>query len=107
MKKIFQTFLILFGIIFFVVVGVFLFDEPLPGPSDNYYIEECEYLFSQGRYSQFSEDERLDACLEDSWKAVAGAITFEYILIIVLSLFGLLCLYFGLKVFKGNGKKLS
>ena len=100
MKKIFFFIMFLIGLNFtYLSLSRFWgYFEPLPTHDE--LVQECEVLFSEGSYSKFTNDERLDACLEDSYKAVGVTKPFTIIVAFVFGVLAMIFLFFGLKFFK-------
>ena len=72
-KKILQTFLLLIGVLFLYMTIMMIWGlfQPLPGHEQ--LVSECNEMIQQGNYSNFSETEKLNACLDDSYKELGAA----------------------------------
>ena len=101
LKKLFQIFLIVFGIFFFILTLTGTWSLFQPDPSHEQLVDECTQYIQQGRYSNWSDSEKLSACLEDSYRAL-GASSFGIFLIPIFALISWISLRFGLKIFKKN-----
>ena len=97
-KKAFRIFLLSSGIFFLCLSATcawVLVTETVP--TDEELVQECEDFFSEGHYSNFDEDEKLGACLEDSYKAVGIAPFLPLFLLVLFGMLGLISLYAGMK----------
>ena len=113
MKKIFQTLLVLFkkaSQSFLLLLGIFflfmsvsmgwnLFVDGFSVPTDEELVVECNAMIEEGSYKNFTEAEKLGACLEDSYKAL-GAMPLTIIFFPISILLAWIFLRFGLRVFK-------
>ena len=101
LKKVFQILLLVFGLIFLYMTVMMIWGlfQPLPGHEQ--LVIECSEMIQQGNYSNFSETEKLNACLDDSYKAL-GAAPLAIIFIPIFALLSWISLRFGLKIFKKN-----
>ena len=97
-KKILQTFLLLIGILFLYMTAMMIWGlfQPLPGHEQ--LVIECSEMIQQGNYSNFSEAEKLNACLDDSYKAL-GAAPLAVIFIPIFALLSWISLRYGLRIF--------
>lgn len=98
-KKILQTFLLLIGVLFLYMTIMMIWGlfQPLPGHEQ--LVSECNEMIQQGNYSNFSETEKLNACLDDSYKAL-GAAPLAVIFIPIVALLSWISLRYGLRIFK-------
>ena len=71
--------------------------QPLPGHEQ--LVSECNEMIQQGNYSNFSETEKLNACLDDSYKAL-GAAPLAVIFIPIVALLSWIGLRYGLRIFR-------
>ncbi len=96
MKKVFRIFLLSSGIMFLCLSATCGWElVTYTEPTDEELVQECEDFFSEGRYSNFHEDEKLGACLEDSYKAVGIGPVLALFLLVLFGMLGLISLYAG------------
>ena len=101
-KKASQSFLLLLGIFFLfmsISMGWNIFVDGMSIPTDDELIAECNEMIDEGSYANFTEAEKLGACLDDSYKAL-GATPLIIILFPVSILLAWIFLRFGFRVFK-------
>lgn len=92
--------LILSGLLIYASIQTFI--QPLP--TDGELVNECNQLILSGSYQEFSEDERLVSCLEDSYKAMGLAPIFKLVVGLLFLLLSAVPLFFGLRVFRREQK---
>ena len=88
-NKVFQIFKILLalGCFFLTYIG---YDSITYSPTDQELVDDCNYLIRDGAYEQYPFEDRLNLCLEDSYKSLAGIPVFGFIWMILFGVFGLL-----------------
>ena len=98
-KSLIQIHLLLVGILFLYmsIMSIWGFIEPVP--EHEQLVSECSEMIQQGNYSNFREENKLTACLDDSYKAL-GAAPLGIIFIPIFVLISWLCLRYGLRIFK-------
>lgn len=99
LKSIFQFFLLFIGIIFLYMTIMTTWGLFQPTPEHEELVSECNKMIQQGNYSNFSDANKLNACLDDSYKAL-GAAPLGIIFIPIFVLISWLSLRYGLRVFK-------
>ena len=99
LKKVFQILLLVFGLIFLYMTVMMIWGlfQPLPGHEQ--LVIECSEMIQQGDYYNFSESEKLNACLEDSYRGLGGSL-FGIFLIPIFAFISWISFRFGLKIFK-------
>ena len=101
MKKIFQCILSLMGLLFLYMslhmTWLFFFE---PTPVHEQLVNECNEMSKQGSYNNFSESEKLNACLDDSYMSLGGAPVLFLILLPLFLFLSWINLRYGLRVFK-------
>ena len=102
-KKAFQSFLLLLGT-FFLIMSVSMawnifFVDGMGLPTDEELVVECNEMIDEGAYKNFPKAEQLGACLDDSYKALAGS-PFMIILLPLWIFLAWILLRFGLRVFR-------
>lgn len=60
-------------------------------PTEDELRASCNYSIQQGDYSSFADNLRMDACLEDTYMSLGGAVPIG----IMMAISGLLLLFFG------------
>ena len=70
-----------------------------PTPEHEELVSECNKMIQQSNYSNFSDANKLNACLDDSYKAL-GAAPLGIIFIPIFILISWLSLRYGIRVFK-------
>ena len=98
-KSIFQILLLLIGILFLYMTIMMVWGLFQPLPEHEQLISECSKMIQQGNYTNFSEADKLNACLDDSYQAL-GAAPFGIIFIPIFILISWLGLRYGLRIFK-------
>ena len=98
-NKVFQIFKILLalGCFFLTYIG---YDAMTHFPTDQELIDDCNYLIRDGAYKQYPFEDRLNLCLEDSYKSLAGIPVFSFIWMILFGVIGLLLARSGYKKLK-------
>jgi len=96
MKKALGVTLITFGLLFVAIFGTSVYMVGSEENSDEWVIEDCERRVSAGEYARWDE-EAMDRCVEDGFKALAGVGAF-LIFGIVLGLIGFGILYWGYRL---------
>ena len=97
-QSIFQILLLLIGILFLYMTIMMVWGLFQPLPEHEQLVSECSKMIQQGNYSNFSEANKLNACLDDSYKAL-GAAPFGIIFIPIFILISWLGLRYGLRIF--------
>lgn len=82
-----------------VSMGWYIFVDEMSMPTDEELVAECNVMIDEGSYKNFTEAEKLGACLEDSYKAL-GAMPLTIIFFPVSILLAWIFLRFGFRVFK-------
>ena len=88
-KSIFQILLLLIGILFLYMTIMMVWGLFQPLPEHEQLVSECSKMIQQGNYTNFSEADKLNACLDDSYQALGAAplgIIFIPIFILISSL---------------------
>jgi hypothetical protein len=62
-------------------------------PTEDELRASCSYSIQQGDYSSFAENLRMDACLEDTYMSLGGAVPVG----IMMATIGMLLLFFGVR----------
>lgn len=99
LKKVFQILLLVFGLIFLYMTVMMIWGLFQPLPDHEQLVIECSEMIQQGNYSNFSESEKLNACLEDSYRVLGGSL-FGIFLIPIFAFISWISFRFGLKIFK-------
>ena len=100
-KKLFQIFLIVFGILFLILTLSWTWSLFQPDPSHEQLVNECTQYIQEGRYSNGSDSEKLSACLDHSYRAL-GASSLGIFLIPIFAFISWITLRFGLRIFKNE-----
>ena len=98
-QSIFQILLLLIGILFLYMTIMMVWGLFQPLPEHEQLVSECSKMIQQGNYTNFSEADKLNACLDDSYQAL-GAAPFGIIFIPIFILISWLGLRYGLRIFK-------
>ena len=96
MTKFFQIFLLLVGILFLYITIGMMWGLIQP-PDHEYLASECSKMIQQGDYYDFSEANKLNACLDDSYEILAEP---PLGIIATLMLISWLSLRYGFRIFK-------
>ena len=99
LKKSFQIFLLLIGLLFLYMTIMMTWGLYQPDPDHQQLVSECSQMIQQGNYSNFSEANKLNACLDDSYKAL-GAAPLAIIFIPIFALISWIGLRYGLRIFR-------
>ena len=98
-QSIFRILLLMIGILFFYMTIMMIWGLFQPLPEHEQLVSECSQMIQQGNYSNFSEANKLNACLDDSYRAL-GAAPLGIIFIPIFILISWLGLRYGLRIFK-------
>ena len=75
-----------------------------PLPTDEELVSECSQLILSGSYQALPEEEKLNSCLEDSYKAAGVAPILKFGVGLLFLLLSVVPLRYGLRVFRREQK---